>query len=55
MAKKETIVPDVQTINANPHSDPVCAGCDKPINTVTVRDDFGVYHNQHCQADRENK
>ena len=35
-------------VHANPHSDPICDGCGKPINTVQVRMDGKQYHNQYC-------
>lgn len=44
--KVEVITPKV--IHANPHGDPLCDGCGKPINTVQVREDGKVFHNQYC-------
>jgi hypothetical protein len=52
-AKVEAALEEAKVSHPNPHSDPVCAGCNKPINVPTVRDEFGLYHNQHCQAERK--
>lgn len=44
--KEEVVTPKV--VHANPNNDPICDGCGKPINTVTVRKDGKVFHNQYC-------
>lgn len=54
--KKEVPVQEVQTfVHPNPHSDVVCAGCNKPINTVTVREDGLSFHNQYCLNEYHSK
>jgi hypothetical protein len=53
--KVQEVVEEVKVVHPNPNSDPVCAGCNKPINTVTVREDGNSFHNQYCLNDFQNK
>lgn len=49
--EKVEVVHAIPTVHPNPHQDPVCDGCGKPINTVQVREDGKQFHNQYCLND----